>query len=183
MDPYNYTQEILKQWGPGGTAYHDEKEKLAAPGNPKKVFISHGHDDVAKLEAKAFLEELGLEPIILSEQPNAGRVILEKFEDYSDVGFAVILLTGDDWAHTKTVPKYDSNPRLRARQNVIMELGYFIAKLGKGRVCVLLQDGVEVPSNITGVVTIRLNKEGKWRSELAREIDYEGLSFDKGTLA
>src|SRR5215472_12578177 len=94
VDPYQYTQDILKQYGPGGTAYEGGR-KLPEPGNPKKVFVSHGHDDKAKGDVQSFLETKGLEPIILADQPNAGRTIFEKFEDYGDVGFAIILLTAD----------------------------------------------------------------------------------------
>ena len=172
VDPYQYTQDILKQYGPGGTAYEGGR-KLPEPGNPKKVFVSHGHDDKAKTDVKSFLETKGLEPIILADQPNAGRTIFEKFEDYGDVGFAIILLTADDMGRANAGTAADLRPR--ARQNVIMEMVYFMAKLGRGRVCALLQDGVEIPSNISGIVTIRFAADEKWESELTRELVYAGL--------
>src|ERR1035438_10530705 len=62
----------------------------------KKVFVVHGHDDEAKEKVARFLERLKLEPIILHEQPNEGRTVIEKFEVFADVGFAVVLLTPDD---------------------------------------------------------------------------------------
>ena len=68
-----------------------------------------------------------------------------------------------------------AEPQPRARQNVIMEMRYFMAKLGRGRVCALLQDGVEIPSNISGIVTIRLAADEKWKSELTRELLNAGL--------
>src|SRR5262245_61436939 len=120
VDPYKYTQAILNQYGPGGTAYQGGL-KLAEPGDPKKVFVSHGHDDKAKGHVIAFLKSNDLEAIILADQPNGGRAILEKFEDYGKVGFAIILLTADDLGRSKT--DTDANVRPRARQNVIMELG------------------------------------------------------------
>jgi predicted nucleotide-binding protein len=172
VDPYQYTQDILKQYGPGGSAYEGGR-KLPEPGNPKKVFVSHGHDDKAKTDVKSFLETKDLEPIILADQPNAGRTIFEKFEDYGDVGFAIILLTADDMGRANAGTAADLRPR--ARQNVIMEMGYFMAKLGRGRVCALLQDGVEIPSNISGIVTIRFAADEKWESELTRELVYAGL--------
>jgi predicted nucleotide-binding protein len=174
VDPYQYTDSILKRWGPGGTAYEGGR-KLPEPGDPRKVFVSHGHDDKAKMDVKLFLERKGLEPIILADQPNAGRAIFEKFEAYGDVGFSIVLLTADDLGRTKS--EFDTDPRPRARQNVIMELGYFMAKLGRGRVCVLLQTGVEIPSNISGIVAIRYSDDSKWQDDLRRELEYAGLKL------
>jgi predicted nucleotide-binding protein len=174
IDPYKYTQDILNQFGPGGAAYAGGRQ-LPEPGDPTKVFVSHGHDDKAKIDVKSFLESRNLKPIILADQPNAGRTIFEKFEDYGDVGFAIILLTADDIGRAKT--DTDADMRQRARQNVIMELGYFMAKLGRGRVCALFQDGVEVPSDISGIVTIHFASGEKWQSELMRELEYAGLKL------
>jgi predicted nucleotide-binding protein len=94
----------------------------------KKVFVSHGHDEKAKTDVKLFLESSGLEPIILADQPNAGRAILEKFEDYGGVGFAIVLLTADDLGRAKS----DTDMCPRARQNVIMELGSLHGQARKG---------------------------------------------------
>lgn len=116
-----------------------------------KAFIVHGHDTVAKLELKNYLQnKLGFdEPIILSEQASRGRTIMEKFEEHahnSDLAFA--LLTPDDFA--------SDDDRPRARQNVIFELGYFLGVLGRktGRVFVLKKGDVEIPSDLQGVVYI-----------------------------
>lgn len=179
MDPYKYTQQILEQYGPGGKAY-EGGQQLPAPGDPSKVFVSHGHCEKAREDVSTFLTSIGLEPIILAEQPGGGRAIIEKFEDYSKVGFAVILLTGDDIGRDKSKPESDNLPR--ARQNVIMELGYFIAKLGRGRVYVLIQEGVEIPSNISGTIPIPFADDGKWKTSLAKEMDYGGLYFDKNAI-
>ncbi|MEH2497268.1 putative nucleotide-binding protein [Bradyrhizobium sp. AZCC 1678] len=172
VDPYEYTDSILKQWGPGGTAYQGGRQ-LPAPGDPRKVFVSHGHDDKAKADVTSFLESCGLEPIVLADQPSGGRAILEKFEAYRDVGFATVLLTADDLGRAKS----DTDLQPRARQNVIMEMGYFMAKLGRGRVCVLLQVGVEIPSNILGIVTIGYPHDSEWPDELRRELKYAGLKL------
>jgi predicted nucleotide-binding protein len=109
----------------------------------KKVFLVHGHDSEAKEGTARFLEKVGLQPVILHEQPNSGRTIIEKFEVYSgDIAFAVVLLTPDDFGGAASSPGA-SKPR--ARQNVIMELGYFIGRLGRFRVCALHKGGVELP--------------------------------------
>ena len=96
--------------------------------NTNKVFVIHGHDEAARETVARFLEKLGLEPVILHEQANKGHTIIEKFEDHADVAFAVVLLTPDDVGKGKGEK---SDPKLRARQNVILELGFFLGRLGR----------------------------------------------------
>lgn len=139
------------------------------------VFIVHGHDEAAKEMVSRFIEKLGFKAIILHEQPNAGRTIIEKFEAYSNVGFAVVLLTPDD-AHIARVKTLEGKPR--ARQNVIFELGYFIGKLGRQRVCALHKKEVELPSDIDGILYITLDTLGSWRLSLAKEMKHAGLPVD-----
>jgi hypothetical protein len=93
--------------------------------NPGRVFVVHGHDNGAKETVARFLEKLGLKPVILHEQPNQGRTIIEKFEDHADADYAVVLFTPDDMGHPVGKPN-ESKPR--ARQNVLLELGFFMAK-------------------------------------------------------
>lgn len=121
---------------------------------PLKVFIVHGHDEVAKLSLKNYLQNtLKLpEPIILHEQPNSGRTIIEKFEDLSgSVDLVFVLLTPDDPGASAS--DSDSTKR-RARQNVIFELGYFLGQLGRrsGRVFLLYKGNLELPSDLSGVL-------------------------------
>lgn len=141
-----------------------------------RVFLVHGHDEAVREQTARFLERLGIEAVILREQPNAGRTIIEKFIDYSDVAFAVVLLTGDDRGGRHDDP-YEEQ-RLHARQNVILELGFFLGKLGRKRVCALYQDGVDIPSDYQGVAFVRLDSGGGWRLELARELKEAGLDID-----
>lgn len=110
-----------------------------------KVFISHGHNELLKLKLKNFIaERLGFQPIILAEQPDNGLTIIEKLEKYGkDCDFALIILTADDQALGGGV---------RARQNVIHELGFFHGILGRDRVLLLKQSGVELFSNISGLI-------------------------------
>jgi predicted nucleotide-binding protein len=141
-----------------------------------KIFLVHGHDQLALHETARFLEKLGQEVVILREQPNQGRTIVEKFEEYADVGFAIVLLTADDHGGPKS-----SDPatfRHRARQNVIFELGYFIGRIGRGRVCALYQQGVEIPSDYAGVLYVELDERGAWRLEIAKELRAAGLEVD-----
>ena len=133
-------------------------------GSSKKVFVVHGHDEKVKLEVAGLLGKLKLEPIILHDQPNKGRTIIQKFEDHSDVAFAVVLLTADDKGGKVETP--EGKYSLRARQNVIMELGFFLGKLERKSVCALYENGVELPSDYYGVLFLPLDKEGAWHTGL-----------------
>ncbi|HEX4951315.1 MAG TPA: nucleotide-binding protein, partial [Blastocatellia bacterium] len=136
--------------------------------NTKEVFIVHGHDDAAKLAVARFIEQLGLKPIILHEQANRGSTtVIEKLERHSNVPFAIVLLTPDDIGAQKS---NSSNLTPRARQNVILELGYFLGKLGRGRVCSLYKEGVEIPSDIFGVLYMPLDPRDGWKLPLAKEL-------------
>jgi predicted nucleotide-binding protein len=142
----------------------------------RKVFIVHGHNDAIRESCARFLERLDLQPIILHEQPNAGRTIIEKFQDYADVGFAVVLLTADDKGGTKHIDS--AALKHRARQNVIFELGFFIGKLGGSKVCALYEDGVELPSDYNGVLFTPIDAAGTWKFQLCREIKAAGIDVD-----
>jgi predicted nucleotide-binding protein len=121
----------------------------------KNVFIVHGHDEAKKLELKGFLSELGLRPIILHEQDDMGGTVIEKFEHYAPrCGFAFVLMTPDDKLRTRD----STEAKWRARQNVIMELGWFMARLGRRRVVLLCKGKPEIPSDILGVVQLEFDK-------------------------
>ena len=118
--------------------------RTISPNRPK-VFIVHGHEELPKVQLANFLYQKGLEPIILHEQANGGRTLIEKLEKgSSDVQYAFILLTPDDHC----------DGYLRSRQNVILELGFFWGKLGRGRVCCLSKGEVELPSDMHGIALI-----------------------------
>lgn len=150
-----------------------EEKEGAELGN--KIFIVHGRDEAAKEASARFLEKLGLQPIILHEQPNIGRTIIEKFEAYADVGYAIILLTPDDMGGLAS-EKPELN--LRARQNVVFELGYFIGKLGRKRVCALYREDVELPSDFHGVLYVSLDNGDAWKFHLAKELKAIGFEID-----
>lgn len=125
------------------------------------------------------MENLGLRAIILHELPDSGQTIIEKFERYSDVAFAIVLLTPDDVGASESSSE-KLNPR--ARQNVILELGYFTAKLGRSRVCALYSGNVELPSDLHGVLYTAIDSEGAWRMKLAQELAEAGMSIDLNRL-
>jgi predicted nucleotide-binding protein with TIR-like domain len=148
---------------------------LAEVPKAQKVFLVHGHNEEIKQSVARYLEKLGLEVIILHEQPSRSKTIIEKVEAHSDVGFAVILLSPDDLGKSK---KQKTTLKNRARQNVILELGYFIGKLGREHVCALHIKGVELPSDFSGVLYVSYDKGGSWRSQLAKEISAAGIDVD-----
>ena len=152
--------------------------QVGAPRNGKHVFVVHGHDEAAKESVSRFIEKLGLRALVLHEQPNRGRTIIEKFEDYSNVGFAVVLITPDDIGVAKDMADKPDKWKPRARQDVVFELGFFSAKLGRSRVCVLYKENVEIPSDYQGVAYVPLDSGGAWRLKLAKEIKSAGLGID-----
>ena len=145
-----------------------------------EVFIVHGHNDEAKETVARFVENLGIEATILHEQANRGQTIPEKFEEHADdAGFAIILLTLDDVGASKNE---QNNLKPRARQNVVLELGYFWGRLGRGRVCVLHKGGVELPSDMQGLLYVPMNSPDEWQLPLAREMKQAGLPIDLNKL-
>lgn len=161
----------------------DYKVYVLAGGKPEvklvtatsnRVFIVHGHDAEARETVARFLGNVGFEPIILHEQASRGRTVIEKVEANSDVGFAVVLLTPDDLGRAKG----DTDLEPRARQNVLLELGYFIAKLGRERVCALKRGDVVIPSDFAGVVWTEWDAAGAWKSALGKELQAAGHEVD-----
>ena len=145
-----------------------------APSGNKKVFIVHGHDDKAKEQVARFVEKLGLEAVILHEQPNRGQTLIEKLEAHSHTGFAVIILSPDDGL---ILNGFEVK---RARQNVLFEFGLFVGKIGRDRVCPLLVGDVERPSDIDGVVYVPM--DAGWQHKLATELKSAGMEFDPNKL-
>lgn len=133
-----------------------------------EVFIVHGHNEGVRESVARFLQKGGLKPIILHEIANQGRMVLQKFLDSSNVGFAVILMTPDDFGAAT-----GKEPKPRARQNVILELGYFIGKLGQSRVCALKSGDIELPTDILGIGWTSLDN-GAWHVPLWRELKAAG---------
>lgn len=138
----------------------------------RRIFVVHGHDEGAREAVAQFLERLGLQPIILNEQANRGRTIIEKVEQESSADFAVVLLTPDDEGGPK-----GGEFKPRPRQNVLLELGYFIAKLGRERVCTLMKGTLEIPSDFAGVVWESMDGSD-WKSALGRELEAAGYDID-----
>ena len=151
---------------------NDEKKDEKSRSIANKVFIVHGHDgELKEAVARIIEKQNSIEAIILSEKANKGRTIIEKFEDYSDVNGAVCLFTADDVGREKS----DKEEKARARQNVVFEAGFFMGKLGRDHVVLLADNGVEMPSDLSGVV---YTSTSNWQLELLKELKGMGYVID-----
>lgn len=150
--------------------------------NNRKIFVVYGHDDIARTQLEALLRRWDLEPIILDQQASGGQTIIEKLEEYSDeVGYAIVLATPDDDGRAKTEDDF----RSRVRQNVVLELGMFLAKLGREKVAILLKEAkdFEKPSDIQGLIYIPFqNKVDEVAIYLIRELSRQGYNIDSAKI-
>lgn len=170
----------LGELGNAGQLIAVGKHSTQQPSDSRCVFVVHGHDDALKSETARTLTALELDPIILHVRPNRGQTIIEKFERESNVGFAVILLSPDDFGYAHINGK--ASGKNRARQNVLLELGYFVGKLGRSRVFALKQGDLEIPTDFAGVVYTPYDNAGGWRFVLARELATAGYKVDLNKL-
>ena len=143
--------------------------------NKKEVFIVHGHDELLKNEVSQFLKKLDLTPIILHEQVNKGKTVIEKLEHFTDVGHAIVLYTPCDLGG-----KCESTLSSRARQNVVFEHGYLIGKIGRENVSIIKKGEVELPNDITGTVYVHSNSS--WQFDLAKELKSAQFEIDLNKL-
>ncbi len=162
----------------------DSSRKISEFSN--KIFIVHGHDELSKEQLARFLTKIGLKPIILHEQPNRGRTLIEKFEEEcKDVGYAFVIMTADDVGmDNKSYEKMKTGDMkyglcLRTRQNVVFELGFFFAQLGRNRVSCLFQKGIEKPTDIDGIAYIQFKEKINEKfMEIIRELQTSAYELD-----
>lgn len=181
----NYTTDITKKilMESGSKLKDNESRKIEDSINKNleinnNIFIVHGRDDLAKTEVARFIEKLGLKAIILHEQDNNGKTIIEKIEEHTNVGYGIVLYTPCDFGGLAG----GSESRPRARQNVIFEHGYLIGKLGRNKVCALVKSDIEMPNDISGLVYTQLDAPGAWKLSVAKELTREGYSIDPSKL-
>ncbi len=145
-----------------------------------KVFVVYGHDEQARARLDAMLRRWGLEPLILDQLPSEGQTIIEKLEKYTgEAMFGVVLATPDDEGFRRNHP---DEKALRARQNVVLELGMLLSRLGRSKVAILLhqQENMERPSDIQGLIYIPFkdNLEKDAGLLLAKEMTAAGYQID-----
>jgi hypothetical protein len=144
----------------------------------RRVCVIHGQNDALKNAVAEFLEKLGLEPVILHKQPNSDRSIIEKIESLPEVDYAVILLSADDFAQPGK-PTKSGKPS--AKRNVLLELGYYVGRLGKSRVCTLYNGHGKLPPDYTGICCISVNETQVWRRLLGLELQTAGFELNTET--
>lgn len=150
----------------------------------RDVFVVHGHDGELKNELARFLERLEFRPIILHEQPDRGQTIVQKLQyEASRVGYAFILHTPDDEGRQRGA---EENFSARSRQNVVFEHGMFVGQFTSRRVCAIVREGVEFPSDLSGVIYKKIPRGGGINSiafELVAELRAAGYVIDANKLA
>ena len=179
---------LLRQAIKSLTAILDEKEEKpaaqhginsASVESNRRIFVVHGHDKAALQSVARFLEKIELEPIVLSEQPDRGLTIIEKFVEYAgQARFAIVLLTPDDFGASVSA----ATPSERARQNVIFELGFFVGQLGRGHVCLMRKGDVEIPTDLSGVIYSTLDDSEAWKLKLVQELKAAMIELDVNKL-
>ena len=161
----SYIDQVREYWSEEGRERVDRRSTRT-----HEVFLVHGRDEGIKAQVARFLEGRGLKLIILEEVANRGRTIIEKFDAGAEVDYAIVLMTEDDTGGLR-----GEDPRPRARQNVIFELGFFVGKIGRGRVCLLKKGNPEVPVDYAGVVYIPMDGSSQWQMKLLEELKEAGL--------
>lgn len=159
--------------------FEDECENVSVKkkeSSNNKVFIVHGHDGELKEKVARRLEQQGIEAIILSEQANRGKTIIEKLEAYSDVHVAIALFTQDDLGAAK---EEKENEKYRARQNVVFEAGYFMGYLGRENTIIIVDENVEIPGDLTGMVYTTTEN---WEFEMLKKLNAAGMKIDMNKL-
>tara|TARA_B110001469_G_C9607781_1_gene302249 strand:- start:247 stop:1044 length:798 start_codon:yes stop_codon:yes gene_type:complete len=141
-----------------------------------KIFLVHGRDNESKQEVARYVESLNIGAIILHEQASSGRTIIEKIEHYAnEADFAIVLYTACD--HGRGIDETKVHPKNRARQNVVFEHGYLMAKLGRKNVCALVKGEIETPNDISGVVYVELDEGGAWKTKINKELKACGYTI------
>lgn len=145
----------------------------------KRVFVVHGHDTNARNEVELFVKSIGYEPIILCKRADMGDTIIEKIErEAKGVCYAIVIYTSCDLGKDKE----EADLKPRARQNVVFEHGFMCAHLGRSHVCALLEEGVEQPGDLKGVIYKPLDAAGAWKYLIADEMKAVGLEVDKNKI-
>jgi predicted nucleotide-binding protein len=172
-DGRDVTREVLDE----AVSKRDEGKKPEQVGEKSdRVFIVHGHDQRAVDQTELLVHRFGLSPIILRNEPNQGNTVIEKFEAHSKVGLAIVLLTPDDVGCIAA--NAPAGLQARARQNVIWEWGYLVSKLGRPNVICLYKTGVELPSDLHGLVTINISDDVRDSAEeIRRELVAAGYKI------
>lgn len=141
-----------------------------------KVFVVYGHDTQARDQLELLLLRMNIKPVILGNMTPDGKTIIEALIASTDVPYAVVLLTPDDEGYRVNAP---DERKPRARQNVVLEMGMFLSKLGRERVAILHKGNLELPSDINGLIYIPFNNSiQEAKNKLAASLQKAGFYID-----
>jgi predicted nucleotide-binding protein len=148
----------------------------------RRVFVVCGTDAEMKQAVANSLIKLRLVPVVMCEEPSQGRKIVARFQEYSDVSFAVVLLSPDDSVYVKDEPP--TKRKLKPRQDVVFELGFLLGKLGKGNVLVFFREcsNFEIPTDFEGIKAVAFDDRDSWRLALIRELTKCGYNVDANRI-
>ena len=152
-----------KLYGSSSTLQAATCEAVAPAGNTR-VFVVHGHDTTAREQLELILHKLGLEPFVLANTGGGGLTIIEALESEMGPGpdrsrFGIVLMSPDDMGYCKKDGPEKVEPR--ARQNVVLEMGMLISRLGRANVAILKKGHLESPSDAAGIIYIPFNDHVK----------------------
>jgi len=138
-----------------------------------KIFIVHGHDSEARKDVEIFIKNQSYTPIVLADKPNSGLTIIQKLQVHTDVGYAIILYTPCDMTN---------DGETRARQNVVLEHGYLMRKLGLPNICILKKGDVVLPSDIAGLGYTTMDDGNSWKLAVVKELQAAGYPADANKI-
>lgn len=177
----NYIESLIEKIPLLPSIDEEASKKEIVNDKSKNVFIVHGHDTLIRTQTELFVREIDFNPVVLFKEANQGATIIEKIERESKgIAFSIVLYTSCDLGNKKEEANETLNPR--ARQNVVFEHGYMCALLGRQNVCALVEHGVEIPGDLSGVVYIEYDEKGAWKVSIAKEMQAAGLDVDLNKL-
>ena len=176
----DFTNILLNPISENTTNVTGKNNTLSNARKNKNIFVVHGHDEEMKQTVARFLELIGLNPIILSEQANEGQTIIEKLEKNIDnCNYGIVLYSPCDRGG---INEKNADLKSRARQNVVLEHGFLMGKFGRKRVCCIIKDNIEKPSDSDGILYIPYSND-YWKINLAKELKTAGYDIDLNRLA
>jgi predicted nucleotide-binding protein len=176
--------ELAQQEEPGSPAERGEAP-VAAPTPTRRVFVAHGRDERWKVAVAHLLEQAGSDEVtILNDHPEERARLLERIgEEPHGARYAIVLLTADDIGAARLESTEEPYFTTRASQGVVFEMGFLVAALTRGQVCVLYEDGVELPCELDGISHVRLDLAGTWQPKLLLALRRAGFDYDLNRLA
>ncbi len=154
------------------------------PAQARQVFLAHGRNELWKQAVAHLLEHAGSDEItILNERPSERATLVQQIGEHAPGSrYAIVLLTADDVGAPRKEAEAEPYFTPRAHQGVVFEMGFLVAALTPDCVCVLYEDGVEVPCDLEGIAYVRLDLAGTWQPKLLLHLRKAGFDYDLNRL-